>query len=425
MKLKSLAVLALAGVWGASGWWWYACQIKGFCGEPANAHTSETTELSKAHAATEAIGDAKSPATTDAETVTSNDSNKPLDEQASLTAPVSTDTSASVLPKLKPKLSTGSSSNKQTDAQAPVLAEPNALDSQGEEVVSETSSTEENDLAAANQAAEQLAEKKLAENGQALVAATSHSTADKTEPVSTTAEVKPEPTLAVGDPIPPEPDAIVLAQNQDKTKAAPSASEPIATPSSKKADAKQQEAASEEPTEDKLKREKAKDKQDKNEKSEKSASDAKNDKTDKDNGDKLTVETIGKDDEKDKDKNSKDKKKVKSIKAARLYFPFRSSRPELADESKDYVESVVTYLKENPKASITLTGHTDNVGDADYNEKVGLKRAEAVKKLLVRQGAPADQIKVDSKGESQAIASNKEEEGRKKNRRVELTPNRK
>ena len=421
MKLKSLAVLALAGVWGASGWWWYACQIKGFCGEPANAHISETAELSKAHAATEAIGDANSPATTDAET-TSNDSNKLLDEQASLAAPVSTDTSASVLPKLKPKLSAGSSSNKQTDAQASVLAEPNASDSQMEEVVSDTSSTGESDLAAANQAAEQLAEKKLAENGQALVAVTSHSTADKTEPVSTTAEVKPEPTLAVGDPIPPEPDAIVVAQNQDKTKAEPSALEPIATPSSKKADAKQQADASEEPTEDKLKSEKAKDKQDKNEKS---ASDAKNDKADKDNGDKLTVETIGKDDEKYKGKDSKDKKKVKSIKAARLYFPFRSSRPELADESKDYVENVVTYLKENPKASITLTGHTDNVGDADYNEKVGLKRAEAVKKLLVRQGAPADQIKVDSKGESQAIASNKEEEGRKKNRRVELTPNRK
>jgi OmpA-OmpF porin, OOP family len=69
---------------------------------------------------------------------------------------------------------------------------------------------------------------------------------------------------------------------------------------------------------------------------------------------------------------------------------------------------------------ITLTGHTDAIGTEAYNYKLGLRRAQAVKEYLVSHGLPADQIKVESKGKSQPIATNKTAAGRAKNRRVDI-----
>ncbi|HMR42403.1 MAG TPA: OmpA family protein, partial [Saprospiraceae bacterium] len=66
------------------------------------------------------------------------------------------------------------------------------------------------------------------------------------------------------------------------------------------------------------------------------------------------------------------------------------------------------------------TGHTDNVGEADENMKLGARRAGAIKDILVKSGVNANQITTDSKGESQPVASNDTEEGRHDNRRVEV-----
>jgi len=67
------------------------------------------------------------------------------------------------------------------------------------------------------------------------------------------------------------------------------------------------------------------------------------------------------------------------------------------------------------------TGHTDGVGSDAYNKKLSLARAEAVKTYMVSQGVSADKIRVEGKGKSNPIASNDTEEGRAKNRRVEIT----
>jgi len=69
---------------------------------------------------------------------------------------------------------------------------------------------------------------------------------------------------------------------------------------------------------------------------------------------------------------------------------------------------------------IVAVGHTDSIGTDAYNQKLSIRRAEAVKKYLVSQGIEAKRIYVDGKGESQPVADNKTAEGRAKNRRVQI-----
>ena len=111
-----------------------------------------------------------------------------------------------------------------------------------------------------------------------------------------------------------------------------------------------------------------------------------------------------------------------SIQGSRLYFPFRGAEPKLSKSAANYFAKVAKWLEESTDNKITLTGHTDSIGGKAANKRLGLKRAEIIKKMLIKQGAPKNQIKLDSKGESKPIKSNKTEKGRKKNRRVELTP---
>ena len=69
---------------------------------------------------------------------------------------------------------------------------------------------------------------------------------------------------------------------------------------------------------------------------------------------------------------------------------------------------------------VKVTGHTDNVGSAAYNEKLSLKRAEAVRDYLVSLGVDAGKLEVRGEGMDKPIADNKTAEGRAKNRRVEV-----
>ena len=69
---------------------------------------------------------------------------------------------------------------------------------------------------------------------------------------------------------------------------------------------------------------------------------------------------------------------------------------------------------------IVAVGHTDSVGTDAYNQKLSIRRAEAVKKHLIDQGIEARRIYVEGKGEAQPVADNKTAEGRAKNRRVQI-----
>jgi OOP family OmpA-OmpF porin len=71
--------------------------------------------------------------------------------------------------------------------------------------------------------------------------------------------------------------------------------------------------------------------------------------------------------------------------------------------------------------SLKLAGHTDNVGSEAANLKLSKDRAESVRHYLVSQGANPSRIEATGYGKSQPIATNKTDEGRQKNRRVEFT----
>lgn len=71
--------------------------------------------------------------------------------------------------------------------------------------------------------------------------------------------------------------------------------------------------------------------------------------------------------------------------------------------------------------AVLIVGHTDNSGDEAANMAVGLARAQAVRDWLVQNVDPAPKFRVESRGPSQPIVSNDTEEGRGRNRRVEVT----
>lgn len=110
------------------------------------------------------------------------------------------------------------------------------------------------------------------------------------------------------------------------------------------------------------------------------------------------------------------------IQKSRLYFPSRSSNPGLSDAAAKYFKGVAHWLNSSPLHTVVLTGHTDSIGKAKNNLNLGLKRAIEIKNMMVKLGANEPQIDVASMGETQPIASNKTESGRRQNRRVELIP---
>jgi peptidoglycan-associated lipoprotein len=99
---------------------------------------------------------------------------------------------------------------------------------------------------------------------------------------------------------------------------------------------------------------------------------------------------------------------------------FKFAKTELPEEAKARLDDMIAKLKADPKgAYFEIEGHTDNVGSPLINEKLGLERAEAVKRYLYEHHQiPLHKINVISYGEEKPIAENKTKEGRAQNRRV-------
>jgi OOP family OmpA-OmpF porin len=77
-------------------------------------------------------------------------------------------------------------------------------------------------------------------------------------------------------------------------------------------------------------------------------------------------------------------------------------------------------LKRNADDKIEIAGHTDSQGDAEYNQGLSERRAQAVADYLVAHGANGSNLAVKGYGESHPVADNGSKEGRAANRRVEL-----
>jgi peptidoglycan-associated lipoprotein len=99
---------------------------------------------------------------------------------------------------------------------------------------------------------------------------------------------------------------------------------------------------------------------------------------------------------------------------------FRFGRTDLPNEAAVAIDEMVAGLQ-NQKSTvwIEIEGHTDNVGDKRFNERLGLNRAEAVKRYLYeRHQLPLHKINVITYGEDKPVAPNKTRDGRAQNRRV-------
>jgi outer membrane protein OmpA-like peptidoglycan-associated protein len=99
---------------------------------------------------------------------------------------------------------------------------------------------------------------------------------------------------------------------------------------------------------------------------------------------------------------------------------FDTGQHTLKPGAREKLATVAGILLAYPDLSLEVDGHTDNVGDADYNQGLSERRAEAVRGYLVQQGIPTTAIAAFGFGESQPVVSNNIASGRQQNRRVEL-----
>ena len=104
--------------------------------------------------------------------------------------------------------------------------------------------------------------------------------------------------------------------------------------------------------------------------------------------------------------------------AADAFFDFDKS--VLKPEGRRSLDELARKIQGINLEVIVATGHTDSVGTVAYNQRLSVRRAEAVKAYLVSKGIPKDRVYTEGKGKSQPIATNKTAAGRAKNRRVEI-----
>ena len=104
--------------------------------------------------------------------------------------------------------------------------------------------------------------------------------------------------------------------------------------------------------------------------------------------------------------------------AADAFFDFDKS--VLKAEGKAKLDDLVAKIKAINLEVIIAVGHTDSVGTDAYNQKLSVRRADAVKAYLVTKGIEKNRVYTEGKGETQPVADNKTTEGRSKNRRVEI-----
>ncbi len=104
--------------------------------------------------------------------------------------------------------------------------------------------------------------------------------------------------------------------------------------------------------------------------------------------------------------------------AADAFFDF--DKAVLKPEGKAKLDDLVGKVQGINLEVVIAVGHTDAVGSDAYNQKLSVRRSEAVKAYLVSKGIEKNRVYTEGKGEKQPVADNKTTEGRAKNRRVEI-----
>jgi outer membrane protein OmpA-like peptidoglycan-associated protein len=104
---------------------------------------------------------------------------------------------------------------------------------------------------------------------------------------------------------------------------------------------------------------------------------------------------------------------------AYINFKFNSAEISGADPVP-ILDDIARILRENPDIKLKITGHTDSIGGDEYNARLSLLRAEAIRDYLGGRGVAGERVIVEGKGESQPIDTNDTETGRARNRRIEF-----
>ena len=102
-----------------------------------------------------------------------------------------------------------------------------------------------------------------------------------------------------------------------------------------------------------------------------------------------------------------------------INFPYKSSDRIKSETLETYLKNLAAQLISSVD-QLTLTGFTDNIGSDEYNMNLSLQRTQDIKALLVQYGVPETQIKTVGKGRKGPVGDNNTEEGRARNRRVEV-----
>lgn len=99
---------------------------------------------------------------------------------------------------------------------------------------------------------------------------------------------------------------------------------------------------------------------------------------------------------------------------------FDTGQAELKSGATTNLAKLATFLNQHQNRSVMIEGHTDTVGNADYNQALSQRRADSVKDWLMKQGIHSDRLVTAGKGETSPVSGNDSASGRQLNRRVEV-----
>lgn len=103
-----------------------------------------------------------------------------------------------------------------------------------------------------------------------------------------------------------------------------------------------------------------------------------------------------------------------------MYISFDTDQARIKAESEPAVAEIGKLLQASPTLKLAVEGHTDNAGTPAHNQTLSEARAREVVRLIAGQGIAADRLQATGFGQSRPLADNATEDGRAKNRRVEL-----
>ena len=103
-----------------------------------------------------------------------------------------------------------------------------------------------------------------------------------------------------------------------------------------------------------------------------------------------------------------------------LYINFDTGKYDLKPESQGTIDQIIALLADNADLNVSIEGHTDNVGQPAANKTLSEQRARAVRDAVVKGGVSASRVDAVGWGQERPVADNRSEDGRAKNRRVEI-----